>query len=76
MFGSKFQIALDVTSRIDDGGSAGLLLTDQVRSVSEAIEIELLEDQVSLDLFEVAKQYRGERTGQTRAPRRKNWRVL
>jgi hypothetical protein len=36
MFGSKFQIALDVTSGIDDGGSAGLLVTDQVRSVSEA----------------------------------------
>jgi hypothetical protein len=36
MFGSKFQIALDVTSGIDHGGSAGLLLTDQVRSVSEA----------------------------------------
>jgi len=34
------------------------------------------EDQVSLDLFEVAKQYRGERTGETRAPRRKNWPVL
>jgi hypothetical protein len=57
MFGCKFHIALDVTLGIDDGGSAGLLVTDQVRSVSEAIEIELLEDHVSLDLFEAAKQY-------------------
>ena len=57
MLGSKFQIALDVTLGIDDGGSAGLLVTDQVRSVSKTIEIELLEDHDSLDLFEVAKQY-------------------
>jgi len=57
MLGSEFQITLDVTLGIYDGGSAGLFVTDQVRSVSKAIEIELLEDHVSLDLFEVAKQY-------------------
>jgi len=57
IFGCKFQIALDVTLGIDDGGCAGLLVTDQVRSVREAIEIELLEDHVSLGFVEVAKQY-------------------
>jgi len=65
VFGCKFQIALDITLGIDDGGCAGLLVTDQVRSVREAIEIELLDDHVSLGLVEwrnniiLWREYRG-----------------
>jgi len=45
MFGSKGKILGDVALRIHDGGDAGLFVTDQVRSMGKAIQIELLEDQ-------------------------------
>ena len=45
MFGGKGQILRDVALRIDNGGGTGGFITDQVRSMSKAIQIELLEDQ-------------------------------
>ena len=47
LFGCKFHIALDVTLRINDGSCAGLLITDQIRSVGQTSKVELLEDHVS-----------------------------
>ena len=41
---SRFQVTLNVALRIDDYGGASHFVTDEVRSVSEAVEIELFED--------------------------------
>src|ERR1700728_673531 len=57
LFGRKFQIPLDVTLGINDGSRAGLLITDQIGSVREAVEVKLLENHVSLGLVEMAKRY-------------------
>jgi hypothetical protein len=44
-------VLIDVALRIDNGGMAGLFVTDEVRGVGEAAEIELLEDHLGV-LFE------------------------
>jgi hypothetical protein len=44
-FGGKGQILSDVALRIHDGGYACFFVANQVGSMGEAIQIELLEDQ-------------------------------
>jgi hypothetical protein len=54
VFGSECQILRNVALRIDDGRDAGFFIADKVRSMGEAIEIELFEDQASPPSLQVA----------------------
>jgi hypothetical protein len=56
MFGRKLQIALDVALRIDHGSRACRFVSDQVRSVRQAIQIKLFKDHASL-FFSSSEHY-------------------
>jgi hypothetical protein len=44
VFGSKRNVLIRVTLRVNDGGRAGLLISNHVRSMRQTRQIELLEE--------------------------------
>jgi hypothetical protein len=44
LIGCEIEIVVDVSLRVDDGGDARGFIGDQIGSVGETIEVELLED--------------------------------
>jgi hypothetical protein len=44
VFGGEVEVLIDVALRIDDRGSAGGFIADDVRSVRQAVQIELFEN--------------------------------
>lgn len=50
MFGGELEIAADIALRIDGGGMARLLVSDDVRGVRKTGQIKLLEDHANLSV--------------------------